>query len=170
MGRCCTWVLAFLVSFSLALGQEETAKKPCSTDEHKAFDFWVGVWDVSTKDGQHVGENEITSHGCMLFEDWRGDRGSHGVSLNFIDAADGMWTQDWVDNSGGRILIKGGFKDGAMRLVGEHTLPNGTKRPFRGTWTPLEDGRVRQHFEEIAEKEAGWATWFDGYYARRVSN
>ena len=38
------------------------------------------------------------------------------------------------------------------------------RQPFRGTWTPLEDGVVRQHFEQSGDDGATWTTWFDGYY------
>jgi hypothetical protein len=36
---------------------------------------------------------------------------------------------------------------------------------FRGRWTPLEDGRVRQFFEE-KDQEGNWQVWFDGFYTR----
>jgi hypothetical protein len=160
-------VPALLLLFASVASAQQPAAKPCTTDTHQEFDFWVGKWDVFNKAGDHVGENEITSHTCMLLEQWKGDAGSRGMSLNFVDPASGKWTQDWVDSSGGRIVIHGGWTAGAMRLVGEHMLPNGSKRPFRGTWTPLDDGRVRQHFEEIKDEETGWATWFDGYYKKR---
>ncbi len=161
-------VLVFvLCSFSLAVAQQPPAK-PCNTEQHRQFDFWIGKWDVHDAQGKHVGENEITrADACYLLESWRGDSGSRGMSLNFVDPATGKWTQDWVDNSGGRIEISGSWSEGALRLEGTHTLPNGTKRPFRGTWIPLEDGRVRQYFEEIADEEKGWAPWFDGYYTQR---
>jgi hypothetical protein len=160
-------IILVLCSASVALAQQAPAKR-CATDLHRQFDFWIGTWDVHNAKGDHVGENEIASNGpCYLLEQWRGDSGSRGASLNFVNPAGGKWTQDWVDNSGGRIEIQGEWSEGAMLLIGEHTLPNGTTRPFRGTWTPLEDGRVRQHFEEIQDAEAGWATWFDGYYTKR---
>jgi len=160
-------IVLVLCSFSVALAQQPAAK-PCDTEQHRQFDFWIGTWDVHNAKGDHVGENEISSaNACYLLESWRGNSGSRGMSLNFVDAASGKWTQDWVDNSGGRIEISGSWSDGALRLTGTHTLPNGTKRPFRGTWTPLEDGRVRQFFEEVADEEKGWAPWFDGYYTKR---
>ena len=161
-------IVLVLCSASVALAQQAPAKKACDTEQYRQLDFWVGTWDVHNGKGAHVGENEITvAEPCYLLESWRGDGGSRGMSLNFVDPAAGKWTQDWVDNGGGRILISGGWSDGAMRLVGEHTLPDGTKRPFRGTWTPLPDGRVRQFFEEIQDEEAGWAPWFDGFYTKR---
>ena len=160
---------ALLLAATAAGAQEGQTErpKPCSAEVHRQFDFWAGSWDVHNKDGKHVGENTIVSHGCWLAETWKGNGGSRGMSLNFVDAATGKWTQDWVDNGGGRIVIEGGWSGGAMTLTGEHILPDGTRRPFRGIWTPLEDGRVRQLFEEVADEQAGWATWFDGYYTKR---
>jgi len=102
----------------------------------------------------------------MLLESWNGAGGSVGWSINFIDPASGRWKQVWVDGSGGLIAIEGGLADGAMRLVGRHTYADGRVLPFRGTWTPLPDGRVRQHFEESADDGESWPTWFDGYYSR----
>ena len=37
----------------------------------------------------------------------------------------------------------------------------------RITWTPLDDGRVRQHWEATTDGGKAWSTVFDGYYARR---
>jgi hypothetical protein len=37
----------------------------------------------------------------------------------------------------------------------------------RITWTPLPDGRVRQHWESTTDGGRTWSTVFDGYYTRR---
>ncbi len=37
---------------------------------------------------------------------------------------------------------------------------------FRGTWTPLEDGRVRQFFEQSVDGGENWSPWFEGFYSR----
>lgn len=163
--------LVFLLFAASIATAQDAAPKPCTTDVHRQFDFWIGTWDVHDGQGKHVGENEIVAADpCYLIETWRGNSGSRGVSLNFLDPASGKWTQDWVDNSGGRIEISGSWSEGALRLIGTHTLPDGTKRPFRGTWTPLSDGRVRQFFEEVADEKAGFQPWFDGYYTKRAAD
>ena len=55
---------------------------------------------------------------------------------------------------------------GAMLLVGTIRYLNaGTQHPFRGRWTPLDDGRVRQFFEQ-QDDEGQWQTWFEGFYSR----
>jgi hypothetical protein len=34
-------------------------------------------------------------------------------------------------------------------------------------WTPLPDGRVRQHFKESSDGGKTWTDWFDGYYSKK---
>ena len=56
-----------------------------------------------------------------------------------------------------------------MLLVGTlHTVGTGVTKPFRGLWTPLPDGRVRQFFEHSDDGGATWVSWFDGYYTRQA--
>jgi len=53
-----------------------------------------------------------------------------------------------------------------MTLVGEHRYGDGRVELIRGTWTPLDDGRVQQFFEQSRDGGESWYTWFDGYYQR----
>ena len=59
----------------------------------------------------------------------------------------------------------GGPDENGMRLEGtiEYAAQDQVLA-FRGTWEPLPDGRVRQHFEEFDLVAQGWNTWFEGYY------
>jgi hypothetical protein len=146
------------------------APAPCQAGGRYAdFDFWVGEWDVLTPDGQQAGTNSIekAERGCLLVERWTGAGGSTGTSVNFYDPARVRWRQLWVSPSGGLIEIEGGLRDGSMVLEGELIQRDGTRQPFRGTWTPNDDGSVRQHFETSADGSDSWATWFDGNYVRR---
>ena len=52
-------IVVVLCSFSLVAAQQPPAK-PCETERHRQFDFWIGSWDVHDAQGKHVGENEIT--------------------------------------------------------------------------------------------------------------
>ena len=99
------------------------------------------------------------------FEFWTGTGGGQGFSLNFYEPAADRWRQVWV-SAGSLIEIAGGPEAGSMVLSGEITYRRtGDVRPFRGRWTPLPDGRVRQLFEEYREGE-GWQSWFDGIYSK----
>lgn len=35
------------------------AEPPCATPAHRAFDFWIGTWDVARPDGTLAGRNRI---------------------------------------------------------------------------------------------------------------
>lgn len=150
--------------------QAETAAYPCAQeDEFREFDFWIGEWEVHTADGKLAGHNRIESsqQGCVLIENWTGAGGSTGVSMNFLDKATGEWVQLWTDAGGGQIHIRGGLTGDGMLLEGQiHYVSNGTTAPFRGLWTPLPDGRVRQFFEQSNDGGKTWEPWFEGFYAR----
>jgi hypothetical protein len=55
-----------------------------------------------------------------------------------------------------------------MLLVGTiHYIAQDKTVPFRGLWTLLDDGRVRQFFEQFDEEKDVWAPWFEGFYTRK---
>ncbi len=172
VGVLCLAGLSVVGWLQPAAAQTEADKKarPCEYDERfRQFDFWIGHWEVSNAQGQIAGTNKIekAEQGCMLLERWTGRSGGTGTSMNYFDTAKGKWVQVWVASAGYSIRIEGGLEDGAMRLVGELIGGAGTAIPFRGTWTPLDDGRVRQFFEQSTDDGKTWTTWFDGYYVRK---
>ena len=58
--------------------------------------------------------------------------------------------------------------DDGMLLVGTlHSVGTGTTLPFRGLWTLLDDGRVRQFFEQSTDGGETWTPWFEGFYTRK---
>ncbi len=162
-------IILFLFSFSSALAQAPSF--PCEDDDRFAeFDFWIGAWDVHVANGTFAGENEIkrTERGCVLIENWQSAKGGTGMSINYVDKITNEWVQIWNDASGSQINIRGGLTDEGMLLVGTiHYVANGQTLPFRGLWTPLEDGRVRQFFEQSTDEGATWTPWFEGFYTRK---
>jgi hypothetical protein len=157
-----------LVVAAGALGDPSSAAepqpRPCAAPEHRQFDFWIGDWDVATPDGTVRGRNviEAIEGGCALRETYTTGRGYGGTSLNFYDVARGGWHQTWIDNQGSPLHLDGGLDGDRMVLRGE-----AGSALQRITWTPLADGRVRQHWESSSDGGASWTTAFDGYYRRR---
>ena len=100
----------------------------------------------------------------MLYESWTSASGSDGHSINYVDPATDQWIQVWMGADGTLITGRGGLEGGAMRLVGEHVLKTGERRPFRMTFTPKDDGSVRQLLEESTDGGKTFSTWFDGRY------
>lgn len=143
--------------------------RPCLyMEEHRQFDFWVGTWNVFTAQGVQVGTNTIERPAleCMLVEKWTSSTGGQGTSINFYHPVKEQWVQHWVA-AGYMIEIAGGLVDGAMVMEGTLIPVTGAATPFRGSWTPLPDGRVRQFFEQSTDGGETWAPWFDGYYERQ---
>lgn len=144
---------------------------PCEHDSaFRAFDFWIGDWDVHNAGGGLAGTNTIEAdqRGCVLIENWQSAGGGTGMSINYLDKATGEWVQVWNAEGGSQINIRGGMTDEGMLLVGTlHDVASGTTTPFRGLWTRLDDGRIRQFFEQSTDGGATWSPWFEGFYTRK---
>ncbi len=141
--------------------------KPCSSAEYRQFDFWLGSWDVvSAAYPGAVSRSRISrvNDGCTVLEQYTTQVAYEGTSLNFYDAGRKAWHQTWIDNQGGAIYLEGALAGNAMVL----STTTSTQNIQRITWTPLPDGRVRQHWEATGDSGATWATVFDGYYTKRL--
>lgn len=185
-----TVLAAEFVSAEESAAESVPGTGPCAAGAYRDFDFWLGKWRVHLADGTFAGENRIEASpdGCLITERWQGARGSLGYSINFYEPAAARWRQVWV-STGSIIEISGGFDGDSMVLEGEiryRVAPGaepgaaevdaaGPVRAFRGRWTLLPDGRVRQFFEELipVKTDAGgdaekWQPWFEGFYAKAV--
>jgi hypothetical protein len=162
-----------LVCVQPAPGQEsaDTTKpaKPEPPKEARQFDFWLGEWDVVDPSGKHVGTNVITSilDGFGVMEQWTGDGGMVGMSLNSYDRIRKRWHQTWADNTGGFLRLEGEFTNGSMVLSGVRKTGKGSDIIDRITWTPLESGNVRQVWEVSPDGGESWSLFFDGTYIKR---
>ncbi len=155
-----------------ASAQTPPSPVPCQEAVYRDFDFWLGEWEVTqvggAGDGQVAGHNSITSEegGCLIVERWTNSGGGTGQSYNFFDPGTEQWRQVWV-SAGAVIDYAGGLnEEGEMVLEGEIRNHGGPTAPFRGIWTPNEDGSVRQHFEQYDAASDEWRTWFTGLYRR----
>ncbi len=162
-------LLLCLILPGMALGQAPQPFDCQASAPHRAFDFWLGSWQVTDRDGKTTyGQNTISSRerGCLLFEEWRSARGSSGSSMNYYNPSNEQWHQHWVDSGNTIIYTAGGLEDGSMVMEGTiYYLAQGREAAFRARWTPLEDGRVRQFFEE-QDAQGQWQPWFEGFYRR----
>lgn len=159
--------LAIALLLPVAAAASETPAPACETPEHRAFDFWVGDWEVYAND-QRAGTNRIekTLDGCALTEHWRGASGVEGRSVNAWDAASGQWRQLWVATRGNVLLLAGGVIGEAMVLEGEQAnAATGRPQRQRISWTRNGDG-VRQLWQTSDDDGASWTVAFDGRYRR----
>lgn len=169
-------LIAFGSGFSAAAQSPTPASSPlasatpaCVAPEFRQLDFWLGKWKVIGPKGNQVGTSEITrvAEGCAIREQWTSARGTTGASLNYYDADDGQWHQDWVGGDGTILHLRGGLKEGAMVLSGETKSSKG-KLINRITFTPLPDGKVRQEWATSGDDGHTWQISFLGSYEKQT--
>ena len=155
-------------------GAQSSAPPPqvCTTEPGFAdFDFWVGEWSVYSNDDERnlLGRNSITKHhgDCLIKESWQSETGGAGFSMNYYNSVRKEWRQVWVAN-GYAIDYSGGLNDdGAMVLEGAiYNYAQNAETPFRGIWTPQDDGSVIQHFDIFDAANDRWTVWFEGLYVK----
>ena len=161
-------LLASLFGSATIFAASPSAPPACTDPAYRAFDFWVGDWQVHKPDGKPAGHNRITREygGCVIHEHYTSEQGSSGESLNIYDASRKVWHQTWVDNSGLLLTLEGGLRDGAMVLEGQTVGADGKITKQRITWTPNADGSVRQLWE-LTNAKGEWTTSFDGKYTKK---
>ena len=154
--------------------QPPTAPEPpwvaaCVNDPaHHLFDFWIGEWDVTTKDGTKVGTSVIqsVSNGCAILENWSSMRGGTGKSLNSYNPQLKQWQQFWA-GAGGEVneyRSSESVDTGLRFFIKDDAAP---LKLHRLTFTPLDKETVRQHSENSEDGGKSWTTEYDFYYHRR---
>ncbi len=144
------------------------APNNCNSAEHRSFDFWLGEWQVTTKQDNIIRASKISliNKGCTLLEEYSTPSGYQGKSLNIYDKQSKKWHQTWTDSSGTLLLLTGQFANNQMILSGE-SAQNGKTIINRITWTANPDGTVRQHWQTKQSAHDEWQTAFDGLYVKK---
>ena len=139
----------------------------CEGDSFRQFDFWLGTWDVrSAANAEQPPSTNVISReygDCLIREVYSTPSGFAGTSLNFYSRASGRWHQSWIDNTGNGLLLTGGLEDGSMVMASDPDL----SPRHRITWTPNDDGSVRQLWESSSDQGKTWTVAFDGLYTRK---
>jgi len=168
-----------LFALLLAASTPQTPPPPapppvdCTDADHRAFDFWIGDWDVYA-----TGTKILVAHsriekivGCAIsetYDQFAGKGGQkvdyHGRSISSYVPADRGWQQYYVDNAGTAATLKGGAKDGGMQFFSK--LGPVTSRM---TLTPNPDGTVRQHGEVSTDDGKTWQPAYDFTYRKRAA-
>jgi hypothetical protein len=173
--------IVLLAMFSLALGtfppsSSIAQQANCTAPEYRQFDFWLGTWDVfdysSGSKGAMAGTNRVVAllNGCAIQENWVDTGGNKGTSYNSYFNLDKKWHQTWVDDSGYRLEIAGGFENGKMTLEGSHPGQRaGVTITNRLTWSLIDNNpnQVRQFWQQSRDGGATWMVAFDGLYVRK---
>jgi hypothetical protein len=162
-------LLICLGSLSLWGQNNSLSNCNCCTEAHRQFHFWLGKWEAFTANGQKAGDNHIVllQDTCVMQENWVSAKGGYtGTSYNYYDASTQLWYQVWIDNQGSSLRLYGGMEGGKMVLRSDEVSSPQGKYINRITWTPNDDGTVRQHWQVSTDRGETWHTSFDGVYRR----
>ena len=158
-----------------AFSQMPPLPPPCSSDEAKQFDFWVGAWDLEWTDAKgqkQKGTNRINKilGGCVIEENFStgGPQPYLGKSHSLFDIRSGLWKQTWVDSGGSYIDLTGEFKEGKMTLRREGTDPKGNKLLFRMVYSNIKSDSFLWDWESSADGGKTWKTNWQINYKKRT--
>jgi hypothetical protein len=162
-------VLAVLQAAAAPAAPPAPPPPACASQAHAGFDFWVGEWDVYPAGASTAiarSRIERTASGCAIRESWMPLAGGGGTSITLLNHRTARWEQVWIGGDGKRVDFVGGTSGGAMVLTGywDGVGPQGEDQLIRMTYTPREDGSVRQFGEASADHGQSWQTSFDFIY------
>lgn len=161
------FVLTLIVISTLS-AFSQTSTKPCTSENHRAFDFWEGDWQVTDTTGAEVGQNRIhkIQDGCALQENWT-SKSSTGTSYNYYHATDSTWNQLWIDNLGSQLNLKGHVIENGMVLRSKVLQGQRGKYYHQIAWIKNEDESVTQLWSVYGENGEFRTTLFKGIYRRK---
>lgn len=176
-----TWILSLTLLMLPLLAHAQTSatpagaparpRSPCPADANRHhFDFWVGEWNVETKDGKPAGHSSVQaiSGGCGLLENWTDNNGGTGKSINAYNPILGAWQQFWVGEYGAVTEYRESEWRGDTLSFRATSRAGGTPISLRLTFNPLPDGSVRQFGEQSTDDGRTWTPTYELFYRRRA--
>jgi len=147
---------------------------PCEDPEFRAFDFWVGDWDVVSAGTEvHQGSSHVSKEmgGCVIWENWTSAGGPYfGKSYNTWNVNLKRWEQYWVDNAAGVIFFHGDIKDGVMDYWTDNVpQPTGGALLRHLQFFNLAPDKVRQFSQGSNDGGKTWHVEYDFIYTRSPS-
>ncbi|SDS48909.1 hypothetical protein [Gramella sp. MAR_2010_147] len=164
--------LLLLIIIIPVFGFTQNTECACCSTEYKAFDFWVGNWEVFDPEGQKIGENLVKKleDNCILNENWISEKGGSGKSYNYYDPSDDTWNQLWISNTGNILKLKGRPQPDKMVLKSEPKEGKNGKYYNQITWTKNPDGNVTQNWEIYDLEGNLTSNAFIGIYKKKAND
>lgn len=152
------------------IGATRPATPVCRDPGARAFDFWIGEWDVLNRNrppdgtgfyetGRATARVYPVVGGCGIVEHWRGEAISRfivGFSLRAYDPADDRWTLVLLWPTNGRPSfgeLRGGFRHGRGEFSFQRILPAGDTVTNRFTFSDITPNSLR--WEDGISRDGG---------------
>ena len=155
----------FFLTAAIAAATPPASSAACAAQPYRAFDFWLGDWDVFDVGGAAtpVARAHITRilEGCVVHELYEASSGGlRGESFSIYDRTRSLWHQTWVTDRGRLLQIEGGQREDRMMFNGSYLGDDGKNTLIRALWWPVRDG-VRERAEISADGGKSWQPSFD---------
>lgn len=152
---------------------------PCSSQEARQFDFWLGEWDLSWPAEQTGGEGDERGTGtnhierlfgdCAIEENFATDDGGfQGHSVSVYDSAAGIWRQTWVDSAGAYLSFTGNLDGEVMELRTEPVERDGQTVVSRMIFTDITPDSLEWAWQGSRDGGESWADQWNISYRRRA--
>ena len=169
--------IATMILVALAAPAAAQAPAGCDTPESHQFDFWIGKWEVHPNGADKIIAHSLVEKkytGCAIRENWMPlgkEIAGGGGSVSLYDPRLKQWRQTWVDSSGTRVDLDGGFAEGVMPITGNwaNFAGPGKDALVRMNYQLQPDGQVRQWAQASADRGKTWKPAFDFLY-RKVAD
>lgn len=151
----------------------------CGPPRARAFDFWVGRWNIRQKilqeDGTYLElpaqtDVSLALDGCALIEQWEGEvqfywegmreaESMKALSVRAYDPRAGQWYIYWMDTRSRNFDAPyvGGFADGKGEFYREWETADG-KRVGRITFSDISPSSVDWRLDVSSDGRRSWTT------------
>lgn len=172
MNKTIVSIILFLGICSLSFAQ----KNVCSAKQCRAFDFWIGEWEVFGKKGNKAGDSKISVilDSCVILEEWTSVAPQKGLvyqgkSFNSFNTATKQWQQTWVDNTGNTTeYLRGEVGENKITFYADKVIDQNAKYFLRRlTFTKLNEITVRQLGERSDDDGKTWTVEYDLEYRKK---
>jgi len=165
--------LIFVIT-SLCISTSVLAQE--SVQEDQWYDFWVGDWNLTWKDGDG-GMGKGTNHivrildGKVIQENFKAVEGAlagyNGMSLSVYNPAVGHWKQAWTDNQGGYIDFTG-RREGKRYFFETTVIENGQGgMQQRMVFYNIQEDSLDWDWESTQDGGATWTLNWQIHYQRQ---
>lgn len=148
---------------------DSTAVRPCESPEFRQFDFWLGEWDLTWKDGGR-GTNIITAElgNCVIVENFTtlDTTPFVGRSLSTFSQETNQWRQTWVDNQGSYLDFIGGLVGDSM-ILSREARRNDSTFLQRMVFYHITPDSLDWSWERSDDQGTTWRPQWQIHYTRR---
>ncbi len=142
---------------------------PCDAPVYNQYDFFVGNWVVTHKDGTPFATDVVTKElkNCTVWERWNGSK-IHGLGYSGYDAVNHKWIQAFFGDDGSVALFEGHHHPNGLLFTGRDYPKPGVVELNKVDFRQLAGGVVEEYWVSSTDGGKTWKLAFDGFFHRKA--